>query len=64
MDIGFINKGEEESKINSYIDAGMELSLFMIDDDATFEIYAPYKNKLKGMVTNYPKRFIDKMKKD
>lgn len=64
LDIGFINKGEEESKINSYIDAGMELSLFMIDDDATFEIYAPYKNKLKGMVTNYPKRFIDKMKKD
>lgn len=64
LDIGFINKGEEESKINSYIDAGMELSLFMIDDDATFEIYAPYKNKLKGMVTNYPKRFIDKMKKN
>ncbi len=64
LDIGFIQKGNEESKINSYIDAGMELSLFMIDDDATFEIYAPYKNKLKGMVTNYPKKFIDKMKRD
>ena len=64
LDIGFINKGEEESKINSYVDAGMELSIFMIDDDATLETFAPYMNKLKGIVTNYPKKFVDKMKKD
>ena len=57
-------KGKEEEVINTYTGAGMELSIFMIDDDATLETYAPYMNKLKGIVTNYPKKFVDKMKKD
>ena len=59
FDITNIKSGDEKSKIQSYMDEGMELSIFTLDSAETIATYLPYKDKLKGITTNYPKKYMD-----
>ena len=58
------DKGYEipADKINSYINAGMEVSVFTIDTDADWALIDSYYTKLRGITTNYPKKFISKFR--
>ena len=51
-----------QSKLKSYIDAGMEVSVFTLDTDADWQLVSSYWQKLKGITTNYPKRMLEKTK--
>lgn len=59
------DKGYEipADKINSYINAGMEVSVFTIDTDADWALIDSYYTKLRGITTNYPKRLLAKFRK-
>ena len=59
FDITNIKSGDEKSKIQSYMDEGMELSIFTLDSAEAMATYLPYKDKLKGITTNYPKKYMD-----
>ena len=49
-------------KINSYINAGMEVSVFTIDSDADWALINSYYKTLRGITTNYPKKFLSKFR--
>ena len=59
------DKGYEipADKINSYINAGMEVSVFTIDSDADWALINSYYKSLRGITTNYPKRLLAKFRK-
>lgn len=50
------------SKIQSYLDAGMEVSVFTLDSDSDWALINSHYTKLKGITTNYPKKFISKFR--
>ncbi len=58
------DKGYEipADKINSYINAGMEVSVFTIDTDADWALINSYYKSLRGITTNYPKRLLTKFR--
>ncbi len=62
FDITYIKSGDEKSKIQSYIDEGMELSIFTLDSAEAIATYLPYKDKLKGITTNYPAKYINSLR--
>ena len=51
-----------QSKLKSYIDAGMEVSVFTIDTDADWALISGHWKQLRGITTNYPKRMLEKTK--
>ena len=59
------DKGYEipADKINSYINAGMEVSVFTIDSDADWALISSYYKSLRGITTNYPNRLLAKFRK-
>lgn len=59
------DKGYEipADKINSYINAGMEVSVFTIDSDADWALISSYYKSLRGITTNYPKKILAKFRK-
>lgn len=52
--------GITESEINTYLNAGMEVSVFTIDNDSQWSSVASYYTKLRGITTNYPKWMLKK----
>lgn len=62
FDITNIKSGDEKSKIQSYMDEGMELSIFTLDSAEAIATYLPYKDKLKGITTNYPAKYINSLR--
>ena len=58
-----IKEGTElGSKLKSYIDAGMEVSVFTIDTDTDWALISSYWQQLRGITTNYPKKIMAKTK--
>ncbi len=51
-----------QSKLNSYIDAGMEVSVFTLDNDSDWAMVSGHWKQLRGITTNYPKRMLEKTK--
>jgi glycerophosphoryl diester phosphodiesterase len=51
-----------QSKLKSYIDAGMEVSVFTLDTDADWALISGHWKQLRGITTNYPKRMLEKTK--
>lgn len=45
-----------------YIGAGVPLSVYNVDDDASMNTVIPYYPKLKAIFTNYPSKLIQKLK--
>jgi len=45
-----------------YIEAGVPLSVYNVDDDASMDAVLPYYPKLKAIFTNYPSKLIQKLK--
>ena len=54
--------GVSESEINSYLNAGLEVSVFTIDSEADWQLISSYWQKLKGITTNYPQRLLSKVR--
>ena len=52
--------GLSESQINSYLNSGMEVSVYTIDNDSEFANIQSYYKKLRGITTNYPKWMLSK----
>ena len=52
--------GITESEINTYLNAGMEVSVFTIDNDSQWSSVASYYTKLRGITTNYPQWMLKK----
>ena len=52
--------GLEASKINSYLNSGMEVSVYTLDNETEFAKIESYFTKLRGITTNYPKWLLDK----
>lgn len=48
--------------IDSYDKAGVALSIYNLDTDALRKAAIPYKDKLKGMLTNYPAALLKALK--
>lgn len=51
-----------QSKLKSYFDAGMEVSVFTIDSDADWALISSHWQQLRGITTNYPKKIMAKTK--
>ena len=51
-----------QSKLKSYIDAGMEVSVFTLDNDSDWALISGHWKQLRGITTNYPKRMLEKTK--
>lgn len=51
-----------QSKLKSYIDAGMEVSVFTLDNDSDWAMVSGHWKQLRGITTNYPKRMLEKTK--
>lgn len=49
-----------ESTINGYINAGLEVSVYTVDNDTNWSVIAPYVHRLKGITTNYPAWMLKK----
>ena len=47
-----------------YIEAGVPLSIYNVDNDETMANTLPYYPKLKAIFTNYPNKLIQKIKKE
>lgn len=45
-----------------YINAGVPLSVYNVDDEDTMDTVIPYYPKLKAIFTNYPSRLIQKLR--
>lgn len=45
-----------------YIEAGVPLSVYNVDDDQTMDAVIPYYPKLKAIFSNYPNKLIEKLK--
>ena len=58
------DKGNDisQSKLKSYIDAGMEVSVFTLDNDSDWALISGHWKQLRGITTNYPKRMLEKTK--
>ena len=54
------SKGITEDKINTYLNAGMEVSVYTIDNDSDWAEIQSYHTKLRGITTNYPNRIMAK----
>lgn len=54
------SKGITADKINTYLNAGMEVSVYTIDTDSDWAQIESYHTKLRGITTNYPNRIIAK----
>ena len=52
--------GLDASKINSYLNSGMEVSVYTLDNETEFAKIESYFTKLRGITTNYPKWLLDK----
>lgn len=57
----YVSSGGEAAAINKYVNEGIALSIYTIDDAATMETYAAFKSKLKGVTTNYPAKFKEQL---
>lgn len=51
-----------QSKLKSYIDAGMEVSVFTLDNDSDWALISGHWKQLRGITTNYPKKMLEKTK--
>ena len=47
--------------VESFLNAGIKLSVFVIDDTTLMDYYISYGSKLKAITTNYPKVLLRKM---
>ena len=54
------SKGITADKINTYLNAGMEVSVYTIDTDSDWAQIESYHTKLRGITTNYPNRIMAK----
>ena len=45
-----------------YINSGVPLVVYNVDDDATMDTVIPYYPKLKAIFTNYPSKLIQKLR--
>ena len=52
--------GVSADKINSFINSGMEISVFTIDSDSDWNTIQSYHKQLRGITTNYPGRIMAK----
>ena len=52
--------GISESEVNTYLNAGLQVSVFTLDSDADWQLISSYWQKLKGITTNYPKKMLAK----
>lgn len=52
--------GIDASKINSYLNSGMEVSVYTLDNETEFAQIESYFTKLRGITTNYPKWLLGK----
>ena len=52
--------GLDASKINSYLNSGIEVSVYTLDNETEFAKIESYFTKLRGITTNYPKWLLDK----
>ena len=50
------------SKLQSYFDAGMTVSVFTIDTDAEWSSINGHYKQLRGITTNYPNKFMSKFR--
>lgn len=48
--------------VESYLDKGIKLSIHTLDTPELIEQYAKYKDRLKGITTNYPARYMEDLK--
>ena len=53
-------KGITADEINTYLNAGMEVSVYTIDTDSEWAQIQSYHTKLRGITTNYPSRIMAK----
>ena len=56
----FTKYGATISQINGYLNAGMEVSVFTIDNDSQWSQISTYAGTLKGITTNYPRWLLAK----
>ena len=61
-DVSGKTAAELKTTIDEYQAAGLMLSLYCLDNDATRNAVIPYKDKVKGMLTNYPNALLNAMK--
>ncbi len=57
----YVTEGGGNKKINDYLKAGLEFSVFTVDDPSMMNVFIAYGDKLKAICTNYPKRLLDKL---
>lgn len=48
--------------VESFLDKGLELSVYTLDTSELIEKYAKYKDRLKGITTNYPAKYMEILK--
>jgi glycerophosphoryl diester phosphodiesterase len=65
LSIDYIKDGINESSkaihtIDSFVDKGIKLSVYTVDDEAHMNYYVGQKGKLKAITTNYPAKLINK----
>lgn len=60
LNVEFMNDASHsgDRTLNEFFNAGVEVSLFNIDSETDIEYYRPYRHRLKGICTNYPKTLI------
>lgn len=58
----YMTQGGGKHTVEEFTGAGIELSVFNADDDATMNWYVKYSSSLKAICTNYPKKLIARMK--
>lgn len=54
--------GITADEINSYLSAGLEVSVFTLDTDAEWASIEPFYTKLRGITTNYPSKMLSKLR--
>ncbi len=57
----YVTEGGGNRKINDYLKAGLEFSVYTVDDPNMMNSFISYGDKLKAICTNYPRRLLDKM---
>ena len=48
--------------VESFLDKGIELSVYTLDTPELIDKYAKYKDRLKGITTNYPAKYINSLR--
>ena len=54
--------GVSASEVKEFLNAGLSVSVFTLDTEADWELVSSYWQQLRGITTNYPNKFLSKVR--